>query len=428
MVVKSRLLEAGNHKMKSNGFVEHTLANGLRIVIEPMSHVQSVAAGFLARTGARDETPELAGVSHFAEHMCFKGTRKRGWREITLDFDNMGSMYNAYTSKERTFYYGWVPVENLEKQLELLGDMMRSAFPSEEFEMEKKVILEEIAMSDDQSDHRIYDLIHEHVYTGHPLSWPVLGTRDTITNLTRDQLFGYFQSRYHPGNLVMVVAGAVEPKVVIEMAERLCGDWQALAPRPDRVAPTTAQAGTFVTQTDRFNQQAIVLAYPAPSAEDDARETADVCAAVIGGHNSRFFWNIIQAGLSPHVAMGRIDYCDVGMMMSFGFCEPPNSERLLDAIRGEINKVITEGVREEEVQRVKNRTRTALATEAEAPFNRLTQLADDVDVLGHPRTVSERLAAVEKVSVIGIREYLEAWPMSGPGWLTSLGPRDWPKV
>ncbi len=231
--------------MKSNGFVEHTLANGLRIVIEPMSHVQSAAAGFLARTGARDETPDLAGVSHFVEHMCFKGTSKRSWREITLDFDNMGSMYNAYTSKERTFYFGWVPVEALEKQLELLADMMRSAFPAEEFEMEKKVILEEIAMSDDQSDHRVYDLIHEHVYAGHPLSWPVLGTGETIKALTRDKLFGYFQSRYHPGNLVLVVAGAVEPKAVIAMAERLCGDWQASAARPDRVAPPTAQAGTF---------------------------------------------------------------------------------------------------------------------------------------------------------------------------------------
>jgi predicted Zn-dependent peptidase len=159
-----------------NGFVEHTLENGLRLVIEPMPHVQSAAGGFLVRTGARDETPELAGVSHFLEHMCFKGTAKRDWRQITVDFDNLGSTYNAYTSKEQTVYFGWVRVCDLEKQIELLADMMQSIVPPEEFEMEKKVILEEIAMSEDSIERRVVDLIHEQRYAGHSLRWPVLGT------------------------------------------------------------------------------------------------------------------------------------------------------------------------------------------------------------------------------------------------------------
>jgi predicted Zn-dependent peptidase len=136
-------------------FIEHSLSNGLRVVIEPMPHVRSASAGFLVRTGSRDETPDLAGVSHFVEHMCFKGTHHRSWREITRDFDDLGSTYNAYTSKERTFYYGWVRSGDLEKQIEIIADMMRSSFPPDEFEMEKKVILEEIAMSDDQLDHRV---------------------------------------------------------------------------------------------------------------------------------------------------------------------------------------------------------------------------------------------------------------------------------
>ena len=112
-----------------NGFVEHTLDNGLRVVIEAMSNVRSAAAGFLVRTGARDESPELAGVSHFLEHMCFKGTHRRDWRQITVDFDRLGSTYNAFTSKERTFYFGWVREQDLEQQIELLADMMRSALP-----------------------------------------------------------------------------------------------------------------------------------------------------------------------------------------------------------------------------------------------------------------------------------------------------------
>jgi len=131
----------------------HTLGNGLRVVIEEMPDLRSAAAGFLVDTGARDEAGSLAGVSHFLEHMMFKGTSKRTWRDITIDFDRMGSTYNAYTSEDRTVYYGWVRSADIGKQIELLADMVRSALPPEEFDMEKNVVLEEIAMSKDHLEH-----------------------------------------------------------------------------------------------------------------------------------------------------------------------------------------------------------------------------------------------------------------------------------
>jgi predicted Zn-dependent peptidase len=409
-----------------DSFFEHVLDNGLRIVIEPMPHVQSVAAGFMVRTGARDETPELAGVSHFVEHMCFKGTHHRSWRQITQDFDDMGSTYNAYTSKERTFYFGWVRAGDLERQLELLADMMRSAFPPEEFEMERKVILEEIAMSGDQIEHQVYDLLHEKVYAGHSLSWPVLGTTQTVSALTRDQLCAYFESRYHPANVVLLVTGRVQPQDVIGMAERICSRWEPKAPRPHRSPPRRWSTGTAVCRTERFQQQAAVLAFAGPAAADEDRETADVLATILGGHNSRFFWNIIQAGVAPQVAAGTLDYCDVGMVLAFGLCEPHNAEQLLAAMQREIADTAAKGVDPAEVQRVKNRTRTALAAEAESPYYRLVQLGADVDTFGRPRTVSERLAAVEAVTAEGIAAYLRRWPLTETPYLASLGPRDWP--
>lgn len=414
--------------MSENGFFEHTLANGLRIVMEPMPHVHSAAAGFLVRTGARDESPELAGVSHFVEHMCFKGTHLRDWRQITLDFDNMGSTYNAYTSKEKTFYFGWVRAEDLEAQVALLADMMHSTMPAEEFEMEKKVILEEVAMSEDQIERRVWDVIHENAYAGHPLAWPVLGTQETLEPLTRDQLNGYFQTRYNPSNMILLVAGAIDPKQVVAMAERICGDWKPGSVRPSRTSPPPLSPRTTVCQTDRFQQQALVMGFPAPAASHEDRETADVVASVLGGHNSRFFWNIIQAGLSPYVAAGRVDYCDTGLMIAFGLCEPQKAETLLDAMQAEIGKLSEQGATAEELQRVKNRARTALATEAEAPYHRLMQLAGDVDVLGAPRSISQRLAAIDAVTTDRARAYLQSWPMHGTGCLTSLGPRDWPKT
>ena len=409
-----------------NGFVEHTLANGLRLVIEPMPHVQSAAGGFLVRTGARDETPELAGVSHFLEHMCFKGTAKRDWRQITVDFDNLGSTYNAYTSKEQTVYFGWVRVCDLEKQIELLADMMQSIIPPEEFEMEKKVILEEIAMSEDSIERRVVDLIHEQRYAGHSLRWPVLGTAESVGALTRDQLHGYFESRYHPANMVLAVAGAVDPSEVIGMAERICGDWSPRSPRPERVAPPPARQGTGKIRADQFEQQAVVLTYPAPSARHPDRERGDVLAFLLGGHNSRFFWNIVQAGLAPHVSAARLDYSDDGMFIAYGFCEPAKSEELLAAMQSEIDTVLSGGVSDEEVRRVGNLARTGLATESEGPYHRFMQMVRDIDALGRPRDVSERLAALDAVTPAGIRAYGEAWLSEGQRTLVSVGPRDWP--
>lgn len=410
----------------NNGFFDATLPNGLRVVVEPMPHVQSAAGGFLVQTGARDEPPQLAGVSHFLEHMCFKGTAKRTCRQITIDFDNMGNSYNAFTSKERTSFFGWVRVEDLEGQVELLADMMRSSLPAHEFETEKKVVLEEIATSEDQIGDRVADLVHSDVFGEHPLSWPVLGTEETIGALTLEQLRGYFESRYHAANMMLIVTGAVDPGNVMEIARRHCGDWAGLAPRPERAAPSGIPEKAVGHQTDRFQQQAVVLVFPAPSAVHEDRETADVLAYILGGPNSRFFWHITQAGVAPHVSAMRLDYCDAGLMIAFGFGEPKNAEPLLDAMRREIETVVREGVNEDEVQRVKNRVRTGLALEAESPYSRFMQLVQEVDVLGAPRTVAERMAAVERVTAGRVRAYLEAWPMQSPGCLVSLGPRAWP--
>ncbi len=413
---------------KTAGFVEHRLENGLRVVIEPMPHVRSASAGFLVKTGARDETPALAGISHFLEHMCFKGTQKRDWRQITIDFDNLGSTYNAYTSKERTFYFGWVRTEDLEKQVELLADMMRSSIPADEFDTEKKVILEEIAGSNDQLDRTVYDFIHEKVYSGHALAWPVLGTQESVGALEQEQMRGYFDERYHVGNMILIIAGAVDPADAVAIAERICGSWKGGKPRPDRIAPPKLPEGAALRQTDRFQQQVLAYLHPSSSGKDPDREDANVMASILGGHNSRFFWNIVQKGVAPYVWSGRLDYCDQGMMLLGGFCEPEKLESLQEAILREVGKVSESGVTDEEVSRVKNRVRTALATEAESPYHRLMQMVQDVDVLGRPRSVSERIAAIDAVTPSSIQAHLERWPVGGKGYLASVGPRDWPKL
>lgn len=408
-------------------FHTHTLDNGLRVTIEVMPHVRSAAAGFLARTGARDETRDMAGVSHFLEHMCFKGTPNRTWEQINIEFDEMGSSYNAFTSKERTFYYGWVPRGDIVRQIELLADMMRPALPPDEFTMEKNVILEEIAMSGDRLEHLADDLLHEKVFGDHPLSWPILGYAQTVKDLERDSMHAYFLRRYAADHLALIVAGNVDVSEVLATAERLCGSWEASGAGNGRTAGPVG-TGTAVQQIDRFKQQCVALVFTSSPGADPTEETAEALASILGGENSRFYWNIVQEGIAPRAGVYRMDYEQVGMMVLYGMCEPENCERLAEALQREAARITADGIKPHEIARVRNRRRTSVALEAESPYYRLVQLMDDVDMHGRPRTVEERLARVDAVNAESIHAYLEQWPITGDSYCVSVGPRNWPPI
>lgn len=413
--------------MPTDPYTVHVLDNGLTIVIEAMPDVRSAAAGFLVRTGARDETPELAGISHFLEHMMFKGTSKRGWRDITVDFDRMGSSYNAFTSEDRTVYYGWVRHADIGKQLELLTDMLQSTLPPQEFDTEKNVILEEIAMAKDSLEHLAFDFLQEKIFAGHPLAWPILGYDRTVASMTRDQLWDYFQRRYAPDHMTCVVTGQVDPKEIIATVEALCGDWKPSGVTAERTVPALHE-GVDRLVLDRFHQQLVVLTYPSVSAKDPLAETAAAIATILGDDNSRFYWNIIQKGISPRAGVYHMEYTDCGALMLYGTSQPDRVEQLVDAIKTEAKRLCEDGVEPHELDRVKNKRRTSLAVECEAPYHRLTQLMDDMEYFGQPRTAERMLAEVDAVSLDSVRDYLSTYPIDGAGHVTSAGPRDWPEV
>ncbi|HRX85221.1 MAG TPA: pitrilysin family protein [Phycisphaerae bacterium] len=403
-------------------FFNHELANGLRIVVERMDDVRSSAAGFLCRTGSRDETPDVAGVSHFLEHMCFKGTAHRSATDINIDFDRIGGQPNAFTSHDRTFYYSVTRAADLDKQIDILADMMRSVLPPDEFAMEKKVVLEEIAQSNDRIEHVAFDVLIEELFKGHPLGWPVLGYERTIDPLTRDQMHAYFQSRYAPDNMVLVAAGAVDPDELVALAEKHCDQWQPGASPSRRTVPTL-HSGRVTRRLERFNQQVIALTYPAPSGISPLHETGEALAIILGGNNSRFFWAIEQEGLCPHAAAYRLDFSDCGLLILLAQCDPDKAEAVETAMRTEAKRIMTDSVTPAEIQRVRNKRRTSLAVEGESPYHRLVQVMDDVDYRGQPRTVEQRLAAVDAVGRESLAEYFASFPIDGEGLFVSVGPR-----
>lgn len=412
--------------MRDSMFVLEKLGNGLTVVIERMPHVQSAACGFLSRTGARDDPPGMAGVSHFLEHMMFKGTPRRSGLQVNIEFDEMGSYYNAYTSKDRTFYYGWVQTADFERQLELLADMMQSTLPQEEFDLERNVVLEEIAMSADDLVSVAYDEFHEQMMAGSTMAWPVLGHEQSIKDMSRDAMTAYLRRRYAPNNLILVVAGNLDPDAVLEVAERHCGQWQPVDDLgPARAAPAI-RSGVAVRQIERFHQQAVLIGFPAAAATHAMDETARAAASILGGENSRFYWNIVQKGICTRAGAFQEDYADFGLIVMYGLCEPENAERLTETMRQEAARLVAEGAEAKETQRVKNLRRTSLANESEAPFYRLGQIVDDVDYRGQPRSAEARLAAVEAISTKTVAGYFDAFPITGEGFMVSVGPRAWP--
>src|SRR3954469_18905274 len=208
------------------------LQNGLDIVAEENPDSHSFAAGLFVKTGSRDEDANINGVSHFLEHMMFKGSEKYTWEDVNRIFDEMGAKYNAFTSQETTAYYANVLPEFTEQAIEHLSHLLRPAIRNEDFDTEKKVILEEIAMYLDDPGHRLYEKLMEQHFGNHPLSQSVLGPAESIQKLQRDQMDSYFKRRYGPGNMVLSVTGRLNFAEIVKLAEKYCGEWPTVdAPR-----------------------------------------------------------------------------------------------------------------------------------------------------------------------------------------------------
>lgn len=404
---------------------ETTLSSGLRVVCEVMPRVRSSAIGFFVQTGSRDEGAAEHGVSHFLEHMCFKGTPTRDWRAINVRFDELGSIYNAFTSKEHTVYFGWVPQERVEPQLELLADMMRPALPVDDFETERKVILEEIAMSGDSFDHHVWNFLHETCFPGHPLAHEILGEKETIEKLPRDTMAAYRDQRYAANNICLVASGALDADKLFRDAERYCGGWRKSATARAAPKPEGTRTGVFHKTLEQFKQQCLILIFPSVAHDSPDAETIEAFTSLFGGANSRCYWNIVQKGICSNAGAAWLSYRDCGLMALYADGEPEHCQEMLDALREQARLAVA-GFRDDEVQRVKNRRRTQLALESESPKTRLMQIFDDLETFGKVRSPDERLAAVEAVSAATISDYLGRYPITSEGLLLSCGPRVWP--
>jgi predicted Zn-dependent peptidase len=370
------------------------LPNGLTVIGEHNPAAQSVAAGYFVNTGSRDERPGMAGVSHFLEHMMFKGTDRRSAEDINREFDEMGARSNAYTSEEHTVYYGAVLPEHRERLLDLLTDMMRPALRQDDFDLEKKVILEEIAMYQDRPNLRVFELGGRRFFRDHPLGNSVLGTPDTVGTLARDEMLAYFQSRYAPNNLVLVLAGRYEWDRVLTQVQAATESWQPQ--RTERAYPRLEPAtGEEHAADEKLKRVHIGFWAPGPSAQSDLRYAAALLANCLGdGTGSRLYWALVDKGTADAAQLWHDGGDRAGSFMGYASTAPERAAQVLAEVREVLAGVHGQPPTAEEWERSRHKIATSLTLHGETPFGRLMSLGDAYLYNGAYQSQDDLLARV----------------------------------
>ncbi len=402
-------------------FRKHTLENGLEIVAECNDAAHSLGVGFFVRTGARDETDEVAGVSHFLEHMLFKGTLRRSADDVNREFDELGAHYNAFTSEENTVYYAAVLPEYQAACVDLLADIMRPSLRDEDFEMEKKVILEEIQMYGDQPPYGMDDKIKELHFGKHPLARSVLGTCDTVGALKVDQMRSYFQSRYSPGNVVVAAAGRVDFDALVEQVSEGCGTWSALPTSRELPRPESAPSFRLVHRESTTQQYLLQLA-DAPAAEDADRYAAKLLATMFGDDSgSRLYWELVDPGLVEAASLGHYDYSGAGMFFSWISSSPESAKDIFQRVVELQQQAEENGFTQEELSQAQSKVKSRVVLGSERPRNRLFNVGGNWMQRQEYRSVADDVTAVEAVTLDDVYRVLSQYPLTRSTTVT-IGP------
>lgn len=389
------------------GVVRRTvLPGGLRVVTETMPTVRSVAVGMWVGIGSRDEAPEHTGATHFLEHLLFKGTPTRDAMEISASIEGIGGEINAFTAKEYTCYYARVLDEDLPLAVDVLADVITSSLVTEDdVESERGVILEEIAMHDDDPSDVVHEQFSAALYGDSPIGRPILGTVDSINALRRDRIVEYYRTYYQPPRTVVSVAGNIQHEQVVELVARAYERAGALGGGLDCAPPRTSGTGTSprsgVRVVDRPTEQAnLVLGTTGMARTDERRFALGVLnAALGGGMSSRLFQEIREKrGLAYSAYSYTSAYADTGQFGIYVGCLPSKIDEVLKICRDEVSRVVADGLDAEEIVRGKGQMRGGLVLGLEDTGSRMSRIGKNELVYDELMSVDEVLARIDAVT------------------------------
>ena len=375
------------------------LTNGVRVLSEPLPDLTSATVGIWVENGSRYERAEQAGISHFLEHLFFKGTARRSAAQIAQEIDAVGGVLNAFTGKEYTCYYAKVLREHLPLALDLLADIFtQSTFAAEEIERERSVIVQEISQVEDTPDDYVHELFNLAFWPGHPLSRPIAGTAETVSRLARDDFLRFLEARYRPDRVLIAAAGALGHDDLLAVAERYFGVLAGSATRVDG-APPEPRAGVSVHEK-RLEQVHLCLGTPGIAQADADRYAAHlVNLALGGGMSSRLFQEIRERrGKAYTVYSFLSSYCDAGYTGVYVGTSAEWTREVVEVIRGELARVARDGLAPDELLRAKNQMKGSLLLGLETSDSRMSRIAKNEIYFGRDVPLEEVAAGIDAVT------------------------------
>lgn len=404
---------------------KHTLDNGLRVITESIPSVRSVSIGVWVGTGSKYETRTTNGISHFIEHMMFKGTTRRTARQIAEAFDRIGGNVNAFTSKEYTCYYARVLDQHVEIALDVLADMFfHSLFDAAELEKEKNVIIEEIRMYEDTPDELVHDLIAAAAFPGHALGFPILGSEDNLRAFTRDDVLLYIEDHYHVENTVITVAGNIDDTVL----KRIEKHFGAFSRHSERKAPPPPafEAGMAV-RVKETEQAHLCLALPGLPLDDPDIYSLILLNNVLGGSmSSRLFQEVREErGLAYSVYSYHSGYRDGGLFTIYVGTAPRQVDQVVDLVTNILRNVKERGITDAELENGKEQLKGSLVLSLESTNSRMSRLGKNELLHGRHYTIDEILARIEAVNQETVRRVAQR-VLSHPLALAMVSPLDAP--
>lgn len=377
-----------------------TLPNGLKIVTENIESVKSISAGIWVKTGSRNESDKLAGITHFLEHMLFKGTKNRSAYDIAQSMESVGGYLNAFTSTEYTCYFARCLDTKLDKALDVLSDMVRnSTFPEEELQKEKKVVLEEMKMYKDSPDDYVFELFSSQVFNNHPIGRPIIGFEETVSSFTRQNLFDYMAERYRPDNLLIAVAGNVDHEEVIKLVNELL----SLNKRDktiNGVQPLSSYETTSQAVSKAIEQTHMVIGRRALNYDHPDKYLLLLANTVLGGGmSSRLHQNIREKfGYCYSIGTFNQSYTDSGLFGVYIGTDKSYVEHVRELIGKEFDRLQNEMVGERELSEAKAQLKGKLMLSQENTSNRMTRLAKSELYFNRFVTLDELVENIDNVS------------------------------
>ncbi|MDO8588383.1 MAG: pitrilysin family protein [Armatimonadota bacterium] len=399
------------------------LPNGIRVLSERAPHVDSVSVGIWVQAGSRWEDPKTLGISHFVEHMLFKGTEKRTAKQIADEMDSLGAHLNAFTDKEYTCYYAKVLKEHLDVAIDVLSDMtLHSVLEPVEIEREKNVVLEEIKRHEDTPDDLVHDLFAQGLWQRHPLGYAVIGTKKTVKALTQERLFSYMAEEYSPDNTVIAAAGHLEHEQLVDLTARMLGDWTGAHSPSDRESVHPVAQESFIRK--RTEQVHFCIGAAGYAQTNDDKYTLAVIDSILGGGmSSRLFQEIREKrGLAYAIGSYSASYKEAGLFAVYGGTSLASFDEVLDLTRKEFRSILKDSATEAEIERSKNQIRGSLVLGQESMSNRMSRMAKSEIYFGRITPLDEIVQAVMAVSRDGITRVARELFSDTELALTAIGP------